>query len=71
VERARLGSQPDPVPLKRWLQRWTNVRHREAAERTLLTAIAAVAGIYQRAKYSDEMRTALQRLADHLDQITA
>jgi plasmid stabilization system protein ParE len=47
------------------------VRHREAAERTLLTAIAAVAGIYQRAKYSDEMRTALQRLADHLDQITA
>ena len=41
MERARLGSQPDPVPLKRWLQRWTNVRHREAAERTLLTAIAA------------------------------
>jgi len=32
---------------------------------------AGVAGIYQRAKYSDEMRTALQRLADHLDQITA
>jgi hypothetical protein len=25
----------------RWLRRWTNVRHREAAERTLLTAIAA------------------------------
>ena len=41
MERARLGSQPDPVPLKRWLQRWTKVRHREAAERTLLTAIAA------------------------------
>src|SRR4051794_9617168 len=40
-ERAPLGSQPDPVALKRWLQRWTNVRHREAAERTLLTAIAA------------------------------
>jgi len=38
--RASLGSRPDPVVLKRWLQRWTNVRHREAAERTLLTAIA-------------------------------
>jgi hypothetical protein len=40
-ERAPLGSRPDPAALKRWLQRWTNVRHREAAERTLLTAIAA------------------------------
>jgi nitrite reductase/ring-hydroxylating ferredoxin subunit len=40
-ERTPLGSQPDPVTLKRWLRRWTNVRHREAAERTLLTAIAA------------------------------
>ena len=27
--------------LKRWLRRWTKVRHREAAERTLLTAIAS------------------------------
>jgi len=36
-----LGSRPDPAALKRWLRRWTNVRHREAAERTLLTAIAA------------------------------
>ena len=40
-ERAPLGSRPDPAALKRWLRRWTNVRHREAAERTLLTAIAA------------------------------
>jgi nitrite reductase/ring-hydroxylating ferredoxin subunit len=40
-ERAPLGSQPDPATLKRWLRRWTNVRHREAAERTLLTVIAA------------------------------
>jgi nitrite reductase/ring-hydroxylating ferredoxin subunit len=40
-ERAPLGSWPDPATLKRWLWRWTNVRHREAAERTLLTAIAA------------------------------
>jgi len=27
--------------LKRWLRRWTAVRHREVAERTLLAAIAA------------------------------
>jgi nitrite reductase/ring-hydroxylating ferredoxin subunit len=40
-ERAPLESQPGPAVLKRWLQRWTSVRHREAAERTLLTAIAA------------------------------
>ncbi len=39
-ERAPLGSRPEPTTLKRWLQRWTKVRHREAAERTLLTAIA-------------------------------
>ena len=32
---------------------------------------SGVAGVYQRAKYSDEMRSALQRWADHLDQITA
>jgi nitrite reductase/ring-hydroxylating ferredoxin subunit len=40
-ERAPLGSRPEPAALKRWLRRWTNVRHREAAERTLLTAVAA------------------------------
>jgi nitrite reductase/ring-hydroxylating ferredoxin subunit len=40
-ERAPLGSRPDPAALKRWLRCWTNVRHRDAAERTLLTAIAA------------------------------
>jgi nitrite reductase/ring-hydroxylating ferredoxin subunit len=40
-ERAPLGSLPDPAALKRWLRRWTSVRHREAAERTVLTAIAA------------------------------
>lgn len=39
--RAPLGSRPDSTTLKRWLQRWTRVRHREAAERTLLTAIVA------------------------------
>jgi nitrite reductase/ring-hydroxylating ferredoxin subunit len=39
-EPAPLGSQPDPATLKRWLRRWTIVRHREAAERTLLTAIS-------------------------------
>jgi nitrite reductase/ring-hydroxylating ferredoxin subunit len=40
-ERAPLESRPEPATLKRWLRRWTSVRHREAAERTLLTAIAA------------------------------
>jgi nitrite reductase/ring-hydroxylating ferredoxin subunit len=40
-ERAPLGSRPQPATLKRWLRLWTNVRHREAAERTLLTAIVA------------------------------
>jgi nitrite reductase/ring-hydroxylating ferredoxin subunit len=40
-ERAPLESQLEPTVLKRWLRRWTSVRHREAAERTLLTAISA------------------------------
>jgi len=40
-DRAPLGSRPEPATLKRWLRLWTNVRHREAAERTLLTAIAS------------------------------
>ena len=40
-ERSSLGSRPDPATLKRWLRRWTRVRHREAAERTLLTGIDA------------------------------
>jgi nitrite reductase/ring-hydroxylating ferredoxin subunit len=39
--RAALASRPDVATLKRWLRRWTTVRHREAAERTLLTAVAA------------------------------
>jgi hypothetical protein len=40
-ERASLVSRPEPDTLKRRLRRWTIVRHLEAAERTLLTAIAA------------------------------
>jgi nitrite reductase/ring-hydroxylating ferredoxin subunit len=32
--------QPLPV-LQRWVRQWTRVRHRDAAERTLLTAIAS------------------------------
>src|SRR5208283_4770181 len=39
--RAALGSRLEPKTLERWLARWTRVRHREGAERTLLTAIAA------------------------------
>jgi nitrite reductase/ring-hydroxylating ferredoxin subunit len=38
--RVALASRPDLGTLKRWLRRWTTVRHREAAERTLLTAVA-------------------------------
>ena len=40
-ERTPLASAPDLAALKRWFRRWTTVRHREGAERTLLTAIAA------------------------------
>jgi hypothetical protein len=35
-----LASRPDRATLKRWLRRWVTVRHRDAAERTVLTAIA-------------------------------
>jgi hypothetical protein len=38
-ERAPLASRPDLTTLKRWLRRWVAVRHRDAAERTVLTAI--------------------------------
>ncbi len=40
-ERAPLASRPDLATLKRWLRRWVAVRHRDAAERTVLTAIAS------------------------------
>jgi nitrite reductase/ring-hydroxylating ferredoxin subunit len=40
-ERTPLASQPDLATLKRWLRRWVAVRHRDAAERTVMTAIAA------------------------------
>jgi nitrite reductase/ring-hydroxylating ferredoxin subunit len=40
-QRAPLLSRPEPQALKRWLRRWSAVRHREGARRTLLTAIAA------------------------------
>jgi nitrite reductase/ring-hydroxylating ferredoxin subunit len=39
-ERAPLGGSRDLTTLKRWLRRWVAVRHREAAERTVLAAIA-------------------------------
>jgi hypothetical protein len=38
-QRAPLASRPDLATLKRWLRRWVAVRHRDAAERTILTAI--------------------------------
>ena len=40
-ERGPLASRPDLAVLERWLRRWVTVRHREGAERTVLTAIAA------------------------------
>ncbi len=40
-ERAALAGAPDITTLKHWLRRWVAVRHRDAAERTLLTGIAA------------------------------
>jgi nitrite reductase/ring-hydroxylating ferredoxin subunit len=40
-ERAPLASRPDLATLERWLRRWSAVRHREAAERTVLTATAS------------------------------
>jgi hypothetical protein len=45
--------------------------HIEAVLNHLSGHKASVAGIYNRARYSDEMRAALQRWADHLDQLTA
>jgi nitrite reductase/ring-hydroxylating ferredoxin subunit len=38
--RSPLASRPDLTTLKGWLRRWAAVRHRDAAERTVLTAIA-------------------------------
>ncbi|ACL58354.1 Rieske (2Fe-2S) protein [Methylobacterium nodulans] len=40
-ESVPLASRPDLATLQRWLRHWSGVRHREAAERTLLTAIAS------------------------------
>src|SRR6516225_7810162 len=39
-QRAALASRPQTTALKRWLRRWSSVRHGEAAQRTLLTVIA-------------------------------
>ena len=39
-QRSALSSRPGSGTLKRWLRRWASVRHREAAERTVLTAIS-------------------------------
>jgi nitrite reductase/ring-hydroxylating ferredoxin subunit len=38
-----LSSAPDLSTLKRWFRHWAAVRHREGAERTLLTALATEA----------------------------
>jgi nitrite reductase/ring-hydroxylating ferredoxin subunit len=38
-KREPLASEPDLATLKHWLRRWVAVRHRDAAERTVLTAL--------------------------------
>ena len=38
--RSALAGRPGRRPLKRWLPRWAAVRHEDAAERTILTAIS-------------------------------
>lgn len=43
------GAEADLPTLKRWFRYWTLVRHRDAAERTLLTALANGAGPRQTA----------------------
>ncbi len=48
------GSPATPGTLRRWFRQWTEVRHRDAAERTLLTAIAS--GRAGRARRSDARR---------------
>ena len=35
-----IASRPDHRTLKRWLRRWSAVRHRDATERTVLTAVS-------------------------------
>src|SRR5262249_52529349 len=40
-ERAALSGAPTLATLKGWLRRWVAVRHRDAAERTLLTGVVA------------------------------
>src|ERR1700736_1346198 len=43
-QRSALASPPDPPTLKRWLRRWAAVRHREAAEISVLPVILTDAG---------------------------
>jgi hypothetical protein len=49
------GSAASLATLRRWFRQWTEVRHRNAAERTLLTAIASGADL---AEIADLMLTA-------------
>jgi integrase len=53
---AELGTQPHII---------------EAALNHISGHKAGIAGVYNRARYSDEMRAALQRWADHVDKIVA
>ncbi len=46
-ERQPLASEDhDPETLKRWLRQWVQTRHRDATERTLLTAVETSSGAF-------------------------
>ena len=49
---------------------WAQPHHIEAILNHYSGHRSGVAGVYQRAKYAGEMRTALQRWADHVEAIT-
>ena len=62
-DRVPLASRPDLSTLKRWLRRWVAVRHREGAERTVLTAICdgGIAGRTRRSPPRGRDRPHLRR----------
>jgi integrase len=62
-----LGVQPHHI--EAILNHYSN-HYSKSAALNLPGHRSGVAGVYQRAKYADEMRAALQRWADHVDKIT-
>jgi hypothetical protein len=70
--RARRAGGADHDTLKRWLRRWVAVRYRDAAERTVLTAIdggaspAALADLLFAAETDRAFAAAARLVARHL-----